>query len=144
MTLSRTAAEGRLAFRGRPSVSGKTTIWEVVDSDGIVLGEVRWNVAWRCYRFEQRAELDSESAKTVEDFVRTANEERAMQVTEPCRACDGDGWTVDVEPGHAPDCTCYTGGVGSTCPVPVQVQVKCERCNGEGVVSTEREASDDG
>lgn len=51
---------------------------------------------------------------------------------EPCLRCDGDGWYVDSESGHAPNCDCDTKM--TTCPIEVQVQVECSACGGTGRV----------
>ncbi len=57
-----------------------------------------------------------------------------QKVVMKCQSCDGDGWTLDVEPGHADDCRCWDEDAAfSTCPVPVQVQVMCEACEGTGM-----------
>lgn len=53
--------------------------------------------------------------------------------TQRCGKCGGDGWVVGTESAHDPNCD----GSCVNCPVPVPVQIKCERCDGTGREPTE-------
>lgn len=55
---------------------------------------------------------------------------------ELCANCGGSGWTTDVEPAHDPECD----GTCKNCPIPVQVQVECSRCQGNGYQEFAEEA----
>ncbi len=44
-----------------------------------------------------------------------------------CPACQGDGWTVEMD--HDPSCD---GNCTTKCPI--QVQVLCEHCRGTGKI----------
>ena len=57
-----------------------------------------------------------------------------------CPNCDGDGWVLDVKLAHARNCACDTEGIGFTCPIHVEVQVKCRMCAGSGEVPEPEEA----
>ncbi len=35
----------------RPSKTGKTKVWHVVDASGHYLGNIKWFGRWRCYAF---------------------------------------------------------------------------------------------
>lgn len=49
-----------------------------------------------------------------------------------CPECDGHGWYSGTESGHGCDGT--ERSCEQNCPVPIQVQVECEMCNGRGKV----------
>lgn len=68
---------------------------------------------------------------------RMSDDAQADNSEQVCPTCEGAGWVLGVgtESGHAEGCW---GGpnCGSTCPVPVQVQIQegCEDCQAIGKV----------
>jgi len=58
------------------SASGKTKIWDVVNTGGVFLGYISWHAPWRRYTFAPTISsvFDANCLKDITDFVQLQND----------------------------------------------------------------------